>query len=161
MKVSFTILTAALLLALATPALAERENHPGKGPPASRGAEKAADETDLITTVIDSAVDIMIGRNDRNIIQSYVDREYRRDCPPGLAKKNNGCLPPGQAKKYTRGAKLGDDVMFKPLPDDLLRRLGPVKPGTRYVQVDQDVLLITEAGKQILDAVTLLSAVGD
>ncbi|MGZ5774677.1 MAG: hypothetical protein ACXWJY_09625, partial [Ramlibacter sp.] len=22
-----------------------------------------------------------------------------RDCPPGLAKKHNGCLPPGQAKK--------------------------------------------------------------
>ena len=22
-----------------------------------------------------------------------------RACPPGLAKKNNGCLPPGQAKK--------------------------------------------------------------
>ena len=28
-----------------------------------------------------------------------------RDCPPGLAKKNNGCLPPGQAKKMFR---LGD-----------------------------------------------------
>jgi hypothetical protein len=23
----------------------------------------------------------------------------RKDCPPGLAKKDNGCLPPGQAKK--------------------------------------------------------------
>jgi len=28
-----------------------------------------------------------------------------RDCPPGLAKKHNGCLPPGQAKKMYR---LGD-----------------------------------------------------
>ena len=36
------------------------------------------------------------------------ERDYRassygyqdgRGCPPGLAKKNNGCLPPGQAKK--------------------------------------------------------------
>ena len=25
-----------------------------------------------------------------------------RGCPPGLAKKNNGCLPPGQAKKMFR-----------------------------------------------------------
>lgn len=24
------------------------------------------------------------------------DYGYGRDCPPGLAKKNNGCLPPGQ-----------------------------------------------------------------
>lgn len=28
------------------------------------------------------------------------------NCPPGLAKKNNGCLPPGQAKKlYNRGQR--------------------------------------------------------
>ena len=28
-------------------------------------------------------------------------------CPPGLAKKNNGCLPPGQAKKlYNVGQRL-------------------------------------------------------
>lgn len=31
------------------------------------------------------------------------DRDYDygngRDCPPGLAKKNNGCMPPGQARK--------------------------------------------------------------
>lgn len=24
-------------------------------------------------------------------------------CPPGLAKKENGCMPPGQAKKLLRG----------------------------------------------------------
>jgi hypothetical protein len=24
-----------------------------------------------------------------------------RECPPGLEKKDNGCLPPGQAKKIT------------------------------------------------------------
>jgi len=28
-------------------------------------------------------------------------------CPPGLAKKNNGCLPPGQAKKlFARGQRV-------------------------------------------------------
>ena len=25
--------------------------------------------------------------------------QTRANCPPGLAKKNNGCLPPGQASK--------------------------------------------------------------
>ena len=29
------------------------------------------------------------------------------DCPPGLAKKNNGCLPPGQAKKiFAQGQRI-------------------------------------------------------
>ncbi|MGZ8305559.1 MAG: hypothetical protein ACXWUZ_03940 [Allosphingosinicella sp.] len=32
---------------------------------------------------------------------------YDRGCPPGLAKKGNGCLPPGQAKKhFARGQRL-------------------------------------------------------
>jgi hypothetical protein len=32
---------------------------------------------------------------------------YGRSCPPGLAKKGNGCLPPGQAKKlFSRGQRL-------------------------------------------------------
>ena len=26
-------------------------------------------------------------------------------CPPGLAKKHNGCMPPGQAKKLYRGER--------------------------------------------------------
>jgi hypothetical protein len=32
--------------------------------------------------------------NDRGLSRGFVD-----GCPPGLAKKGNGCLPPGQAKK--------------------------------------------------------------
>lgn len=36
---------------------------------------------------------------DRNGRWGDNDGRYGRDCPPGLAKKNNGCLPPGQAKK--------------------------------------------------------------
>src|SRR4051812_16193401 len=38
---------------------------------------------------------------DRVVVREYYEHEYngRRNCPPGLAKKNNGCMPPGQAKK--------------------------------------------------------------
>jgi hypothetical protein len=35
---------------------------------------------------------------------------YDRSCPPGLAKKGNGCLPPGQAKKhFARGQRIDRD----------------------------------------------------
>jgi hypothetical protein len=35
---------------------------------------------------------------------------YDRSCPPGLAKKGNGCLPPGQAKKhFERGQRIDRD----------------------------------------------------
>ena len=47
------------------------------------------------------------GRADRNngadaprvVWRVYDQRGLINGCPPGLAKKNNGCLPPGQAKK--------------------------------------------------------------
>lgn len=36
-------------------------------------------------------------------------------CPPGLAKKNNGCVPPGQLKhRYERGERIrGDYVVIR------------------------------------------------
>jgi len=35
---------------------------------------------------------------------------YDRFCPPGLARKGNGCLPPGQAKKhFARGQRIDRD----------------------------------------------------
>jgi hypothetical protein len=37
--------------------------------------------------------------NDININQYTGNQSNKKDCPPGLAKKKNGCLPPGQEKK--------------------------------------------------------------
>ena len=38
----------------------------------------------------------------------YGDGGYGRDCPPGLAKKNNGCLPPGQGGRDDRDGRWND-----------------------------------------------------
>lgn len=109
----------------------------------------------------DDLVSILIGDQDRRVLNDYLNRNYRKDCPPGLAKKNNGCLPPGIAKKYRVGYPLPDDVRFMPLPRDLRDLLSPAPRGYQYVQVDKDILLISEASKKVIDAVTLLSAVGN
>ncbi len=85
-----------------------------------------------------------------------VVREYyaaRNFCPPGLAKKNNGCLPPGQAKKWQMGQPLPRDVIFHALPPDLLGRLAPAPVGTRYVRVDNDILSISTLTGMVLDAI--------
>ena len=100
---------------------------------------------------------VLIGSDDRAIISRYLRTYYRPNCPPGLAKKHNGCLPPGQAKKYAIGRPVDD---YDSLPRDLLTLLSPPR-GYRYVQVDKDVVLISEASKKVIDAVTLLSAVGN
>ena len=109
----------------------------------------------------EDTIRILIGTQNRDAITDYLNRNYRKDCPPGLAKKNNGCLPPGIAKKYQIGSPLSDTVRFMPIPRDLRDLLKPAPRGYQYVQVDQDVLLISEASKMVIDAVTLLSAVGN
>ncbi len=103
-----------------------------------------------------TTIAIGIDGDDRTIISRYLRDNYQRKCPPGLAKKNNGCLPPGQAKKYALGRPVGN---FGNLPNDLLNLLSPPR-GYRYVKVDTDIVLIGEATKKAIDAVTLLSAVG-
>jgi len=97
--------------------------------------------------------------NDRKTsIRSYLREEHQHRCPPGLAKKGPGCIPPGQAKVRYR---IGEPFLFERrlLPEALIVRLGPPPPGAFYTMVDEDVLLVSEASKKIIDAVTLLSAV--
>ena len=82
-------------------------------------------------------------------------RPSHKHCPPGLAKKNNGCMPPGLAKKYTVGERLSDDSGYSELSDTLRKALGIPPKGKKYVQVDNDVLLIEEGTKLILDSIGL------
>ncbi|WP_205479047.1 hypothetical protein [Sphingomonas arenae] len=61
-------------------------------------------------------------------------------CPPGLAKKNNGCLPPGQAKKlYRVGQRYPSDYgsrwRYDQIPYDLRQRYG-FDPNDRYYYGD-------------------------
>lgn len=79
-----------------------------------------------------------------------------KNCPPGLAKKNNGCLPPGQAKKrYTVGEPLPSDIEIVLVPDS---GLPPAGPGRIYARVDGDLLLIAEATRKVIEAVVLVDA---
>lgn len=45
------------------------------------------------------------GDQDRNWNDRDSDHGRWANCPPGLAKKNNGCLPPGQARRLARGQR--------------------------------------------------------
>jgi len=90
----------------------------------------------------------------RDYIQkNYVNRYHKRHCPPGLAKKKNGCLPPGQAKKWTVGKPLPRQVVFYDLPRDVQDHLGPPPPHHRFIRVAQDILLITVGTGMVIDAI--------
>ena len=96
------------------------------------------------------------GDHDRDAVRNYYGKELRkgRGCPPGLAKKRNGCMPPGQAKKqWAYGHPLPRDVVYHDLPRQLSLALPAPPNGYRYVRVVADVLLIAIGTGIVVDAI--------
>jgi hypothetical protein len=105
------------------------------------------------------------GRGDVGVIRTSNGRLYALDrrgsCPPGLAKKGNGCMPPGQAKKlYNVGQRynrnFGNLWSYNQIPD-YLRNQYTFDPNDRYYynngylyQVDPRTMLIQQAISALL-----------
>lgn len=90
----------------------------------------------------------------REYLHEYYARQFRRGhCPPGLAKKRNGCMPPGQARKWKVGEPLPHDVVVYDLPPKVIARIGPPPAGHRYVRVASDILLIAIGTSMVVDAI--------
>jgi len=87
-------------------------------------------------------------------IHEYYAGQFRSGhCPPGLAKKGNGCMPPGQAKKWKIGRPLPRELVFHDLPPEVLVQLGPAPSRHRFVRVAQDILLIAVGTGMVVDAI--------
>lgn len=84
----------------------------------------------------------------------FVEQHGRGKCPPGLAKKRNGCLPPGQARKrYVVGRPLPAAVVVLPLPPALEIRLGRPPAGFRFGIVDGDLVKLAVGTALVVDAI--------
>lgn len=90
----------------------------------------------------------------RQAVSNYYGEQYRAGrCPPGLAKKNNGCMPPGQARKWAVGQPLPRGVVTYNLPSVVISQLGAPPVGQRYVRVASDILLIAIGTGLVIDAI--------
>ena len=90
----------------------------------------------------------------RVVVREYYGEQFRSGkCPPGLAKKNNGCMPPGQAKKWQVGRSLPHDVIFYEVPHSLVVQIGLPPSGYRYVRVASDILMIAVGTAMVVDAI--------
>ena len=91
----------------------------------------------------------------REAARSYFVKQHGRgQCPPGLAKKNNGCLPPGQAKKrYAIGHSLPHGIVIAELPVELSVRIGPAPAGYRYGIIDGDLVKLAVGTMLVVDAI--------
>src|SRR5215210_4949099 len=63
-----------------------------------------------------------------------------RACPPGLAAKHNGCLPPGQARKlFATGQRVPSGYGFSRYSQIPVELRGRVPVGQNYIYRDQTV----------------------
>ena len=134
------------VLAISMAAAALADNDKAKDKSKGKGHDKGA------PTVL------VFNDHDRDEVHRYwVDTFGRGNCPPGLAKKHNGCLPPGQAKKrYAVGQPLPAAIVVQPLPPVLVTRLGPPPAGYQYAVIDGDVVKLAIGTRLVVDAITAL-----
>lgn len=177
-----TALVALLVVAMAQPALAQGKGHgnddlPGQGQGKGQGRNQGqghapgqdqgpgkgqgpGQSQGRGNSPAAPSINVVIADRDRSAVHGYYQNQYAAgNCPPGLAKKNNGCLPPGQAKKlWAMGQPLPGSVVFYPLPGGLLGVLTPAPAGYQYVRVASDILMMAIGTRMIVGALADLSA---
>ena len=91
----------------------------------------------------------------RVVVHEYYAEQFRHGhrCPPGLAKKHNGCMPPGQARHWNVGRPLPRDVVYYSVPPAVVVQIGAPPAGHRYVRVASDILLIAVGTGIVVDAI--------
>lgn len=173
---SIRILTLALAsLLLAGPSLADKDDRGGKhgnkhAEKAEKRAEKAyekaekredkeREKSEKRAGKDRDRDDIRVGQyfNDsqRQAARTYYVQQYGdgRRCPPGLAKKNNGCMPPGQVS-YVVGQPLPRTVTVYQVPQPVIVQLPLAPPGYRYVRIGNDLVLISPQSQVVVDVIT-------
>lgn len=91
----------------------------------------------------------------RTLARQYYSTTYGngKNCPPGLAKKNNGCLPPGQAGNWTVGQPIPRGVTVYSVPQPVIRQLPAAPAGYRYARVGDDIVLVQQQNNVIVDII--------
>jgi Ni/Co efflux regulator RcnB len=156
-------LVASAGVALAAPALGEKPSWAGSGKPDKqedkRGGHKSdkregGEHGDHGKHGDRASSTVRFEDRQRVVIRDYYAREFHAGhCPPGLAKKRNGCMPPGQAKKWVLGRPLPHDVIYYDLPPAIVVEIGVPPPGYRYVRVATDILLIAIGTGMVVDGI--------
>jgi Ni/Co efflux regulator RcnB len=125
------------------------DDHHGKGKKAKQ-SQKAHAEVPVGAYFVE---------HQRAVVTTYYGQQRKAGrCPPGLAKKNNGCMPPGQARKWQMGQPLPSGVVYYPVPQAVVIQMGPPPVGYRYVRVANDLLLIAIGTQLVVDAIQDLMA---
>ena len=91
----------------------------------------------------------------REYARQYYSQNYggSKKCPPGLAKKNNGCMPPGQARNWAIGQPVPVGVPVYAVAVPVLRQLPPAPYGYRYARLGDDIVLVQQQNNLVIDII--------
>ena len=91
----------------------------------------------------------------RTFARQYYTTTYSdgKRCPPGLAKKNNGCLPPGQVRNLAVGQPVPTNVTVYSVAQPVIRMLPPAPVGYRYARIGGDIVLVQQQNNIIVDII--------
>ncbi len=91
----------------------------------------------------------------RTSVREYYTHTYGKGkkCPPGLAKKHNGCMPPGQAGNWYVGQPVPAGVTVYTVPQPVIRLLPPAPYGYRYARIGGDIVLVQQQNNLIVDII--------
>ena len=91
----------------------------------------------------------------RTYARQYYSQNYGggKNCPPGLAKKHNGCMPPGQAKNWSVGQPVPRGVTVYSVAPPVIRQLPPAPYGYRYARIGDDIVLVQQQNNLIVDII--------
>ena len=91
----------------------------------------------------------------RSSVRQYYSHTYGngKRCPPGLAKKANGCMPPGQAGHWQVGQPVPRGVTVYTVPQPVIRLLPPPPYGYRYARIGGDIVLVQQQNNLIVDII--------
>ncbi len=159
--ISRTTLVAFVLgLTVQTPAFADKPDWAGGGKGGKHGDhdEYKGGKKHKSGPSSQNAVQINIGgyfgSSQRQLANDFYGAEFRAGhCPKGLAKKHNGCMPPGQAKKWALGKPLPSSVTYYSVPAGVVARIGAPPAGYKYVRVAADILMIAVGTSMVVDAI--------
>ena len=147
--IRFGAVAVAATLCAAMPAYA-KDHGEGEGHGHGKGRDK---HEERVEQRVEARQGAYFNDRHRAEVHRYYVEHYGggKGCPPGLAKKHNGCMPPGQARKWDVGRPLPRDVVVYTVPPPVLTYLPPAPVGYRYQRVGGDLVLVHISDRMVVD----------
>ena len=83
-----------------------------------------------------------------------------KTCPPGLAKKDPACVPPGQVGKswtpdyvFVEGDRLRGDYVLSPEAEWDALSLAPIEDDTVYVVIDNQIVRVKQSNFVVVEPI--------